>query len=182
MNYGHKIAADLQHVFARRCCWLYSELEHLCESPIEAALGVSLITGFRCSAAGINENVLRVCRQNELSFSDPFGFFLMPQFIWNDYRIDWVLGIKALKKQPYIFIECDGHEFHERTKEQAQRDRERDREIIAAGIPILRFTGSEIYRRSSDCALEIMELAIKQIKNEKSNGHVSHPLSMQEGC
>lgn len=38
-------------------------------------------------------------------------------------------------------IECDGHEFHERTKRQAARDRSRDRAIQAFGYRIFRFTG-----------------------------------------
>jgi len=45
-------------------------------------------------------------------------------------------------------IELDGHEFHERTKEQAQRDRERDRNLAAIGYQVLRYTGSEIYKDS----------------------------------
>ena len=56
---------------------------------------------------------------------------------------------------PPLVVECDGHEFHERTKEQAQRDKSRDREIMAAGFRTLRFTGSEIYRNAEKCALEV---------------------------
>ncbi len=51
---------------------------------------------------------------------------------------------------PYV-IECDGHDFHERTKEQAQRDKKRDRELQAAGYKVFRFTGSEIWRSRGEC-------------------------------
>ena len=44
-------------------------------------------------------------------------------------------------------IECDGHDFHEKTKEQAQRDKEKDRILQANGWLIARFTGSEIYKK-----------------------------------
>lgn len=45
----------------------------------------------------------------------------------------------------HFVVECDGHDYHERTKEQAARDRKRDRELQTRGIPILRYTGSEIW-------------------------------------
>lgn len=56
---------------------------------------------------------------------------------------------------PTIIIECDGHDYHERTKEQAARDKARDRELQQTGNPVLRFTGSEIYRDSYACAKQV---------------------------
>lgn len=49
-----------------------------------------------------------------------------------------------------IAIELDGHDFHERTKEQATRDKRRDRALVAAGWSVLRFTGSEVIKSPSD--------------------------------
>jgi very-short-patch-repair endonuclease len=42
-------------------------------------------------------------------------------------------------------VELDGHDFHEKTKSQATRDKRRDRELVADGWRVLRYTGSEIY-------------------------------------
>jgi very-short-patch-repair endonuclease len=53
-----------------------------------------------------------------------------------------------------VIVECDGHDFHERTKEQAERDKSRDRELQALGYPVYRFTGSEIWRSAYRCASE----------------------------
>lgn len=53
-----------------------------------------------------------------------------------------------------LAVECDGHDFHERTKAQAAHDRRRDRELLMLGIPTLRFTGSEIYRDAARCAAD----------------------------
>lgn len=72
--------------------------------------------------------------------------------IWAQYRaLDWpadfVLGtISATGRKCFAIIECDGHDFHERTKEQAARDRDRDRPVQEMGWRIMRFTGSELYR------------------------------------
>lgn len=77
---------------------------------------------------------------------------VVPQFQWNNFRIDFCLYSKLPTP---LFIECDGHDFHERTKEQAERDRSKDRMIQEAGIPILRFTGRELYRDPMDCVLQV---------------------------
>ena len=59
--------------------------------------------------------------------------------------------------KPGVVVECDGHDFHERTKEQAAHDRQRDRWMQTAGWSVLRFTGSEIRRDPHGCAREVVE-------------------------
>jgi hypothetical protein len=56
-------------------------------------------------------------------------------------------------------VECDGHDFHERSKEQARRDKARDRALQATGYTVLRFTGSEIYADPAGVAAEIVQRA-----------------------
>lgn len=73
------------------------------------------------------------------------------------WRADFVLSAPTWSDRK-IIVECDGHEFHERTKQQAARDRSRDREAQAAGYSILRFTGAELYRDPMGCAVEAMKL------------------------
>lgn len=74
------------------------------------------------------------------------------------YRADIAICAKsAFGKSVSLAVECDGHEYHERTKEQAEHDRRRDREFQRMGISILRFTGSEICRDTERCMQEVME-------------------------
>jgi very-short-patch-repair endonuclease len=54
-----------------------------------------------------------------------------------------------------VAIECDGHDFHEKTKEQAARDKKRDRDLQHAGWAVLRFTGSQIYGDAAATAAEV---------------------------
>ena len=54
-----------------------------------------------------------------------------------------------------IIIECDGHEFHDRTKEQASNDRRRDRNMLSAGYPVFRYTGHDIHQNLEDIHQEI---------------------------
>lgn len=85
---------------------------------------------------------------------------LARQCVLTDYRVDFALYVRDQKLRWHVIvIECDGHDYHERTKEQAAKDRSRDREFQIKGIPVLRFTGSEIWRAPEKCAEQIFELA-----------------------
>jgi hypothetical protein len=60
----------------------------------------------------------------------------------------------------YVIIEsyaiyCDGHEYHERTKEQAKRDRSIDRKLQQMGWHVFRFTGSEVFKAPQKCMADI---------------------------
>jgi hypothetical protein len=69
-------------------------------------------------------------------------------------------------RTPMVVVECDGHDFHERTKEQAQHDKTRDREMQSMGFPVLRFTGSEIWRDAWVCAAQIDKFLTGRIDAE----------------
>lgn len=90
---------------------------------------------------------------------------LAPQVKIGNYRADFMLvHMHGLNGWSGIVVECDGHDFHERTKQQATRDKARDRYIQKCGFKVMRFTGSEIWKDPMKCALEVistgMSLAI----------------------
>jgi hypothetical protein len=58
-------------------------------------------------------------------------------------------------------VELDGHDFHERTKEQASRDKRRDRILTAKGWTMLRFTGSDVYRDPAAVLEEIRAACVR---------------------
>lgn len=142
------------------------DFEKVCESPIEALLGAAFhfaanMTNFaRARATLVYLNEPDRSRPSLL----PAQWELVPQFAWEGYRIDFAI----FSDLPYpIFVECDGHDFHERTKEQAARDREKDRRIQAAEIPILRFTGSQIHADPLDCGFEIYNFIYRRLEKTK---------------
>lgn len=79
----------------------------------------------------------------------------------SNYRVDFLLVDDMANGEPPLLlaIECDGHEFHSRTKQQAKRDRVRDRNLQAVGLHVMRFTGSEIWNNPAACADEAIEFA-----------------------
>lgn len=72
------------------------------------------------------------------------------------YTVDFL--ILAGRRQ--VIIECDGHAFHEKTKEQAANDAARTRELHEGGrYIVLRFTGSEIHHDARKCAAQTISIA-----------------------
>lgn len=88
------------------------------------------------------------------------GIVFSPQVEIGKYKVDFCITIPIYnqEKDKKIIIECDGHEFHEKTKEQAQHDKERDRYLQAEGYPIYRFTGSEIYKNPLKIYFELCDI------------------------
>lgn len=77
------------------------------------------------------------------------------------YIPDFLIECIYQGKTHWLAVECDGHEFHEKTKEQAARDKRRDRDMVKKGITVLRFTGSEIWKDTSKCMNEIYDTLLR---------------------
>lgn len=81
---------------------------------------------------------------------------IKPQAAFDRYRVDFLISYHFFGSTLELIVECDGHEFHERTKAQAARDRRRDRDLQRLGIKVFRFTGSELRRDAAGCADEVI--------------------------
>lgn len=77
----------------------------------------------------------------------------------NRYRVDFI--VEDVTAGRMVAVECDGFEFHE-TPEAATRDKARDRQIQTTGLPVLRFTGKEIWAQPYTCAREILQALTAQ--------------------
>lgn len=137
-------------------------MERCCESPIERLFLASLLNdGWYRPKQEIwsrHYETLRVITGDRhiwiFTNETPDYVILAPQLATSGYRIDFALVAWG---EQYA-IELDGHDFHERTKEQAQRDKSRDRALTAAGWKMVRFTGSEVYRNARGCLEELNKL------------------------
>jgi very-short-patch-repair endonuclease len=83
-------------------------------------------------------------------------FLFEPQAQIENYRVDFAFYQRGEQGVRTLIVECDGHDFHERTKEQAIADRSRDRRLQELGYTVYRFTGSEIYNDPIKCAEQLM--------------------------
>jgi very-short-patch-repair endonuclease len=132
-----------------------------CESPIEVAMCFALaIAGRRqCDAVYFDFG--------EKGSGDAEGdvtLCIQPQVQLDRYRVDFLATIQTIRPvgdgfdvaRSQVIIECDGHDFHDRTTEQAIRDRSRDRELQLMGFQVFRYAGAEIWRDVFACAEEVL--------------------------
>lgn len=85
----------------------------------------------------------------------------------HDYRVDFELLIDifdnyAMSDSPTatkIFIELDGHDFHEKTKEQVAHDKKRERELSDKCDALLRYSGSEVYQNTYKVVNDVLNHA-----------------------
>ncbi len=92
-------------------------------------------------------------------FSSHSGIHIHCQMPVGKYKADFFVDFLAYGgKRVFGVIECDGHDYHERTKSQAQHDKARDRYFQSLGITVLRYTGSEIYKDPLKCALDALNI------------------------
>jgi hypothetical protein len=105
-----------------------------------------------------------------------------PQFVVGKYRVDFEVGIHITLWPGYpgdppkgrerdhtwhratVLVECDGHDYHERTKEQASHDKAKDRALQSAGFTIFRYTGADVWRDCMLAAEEVFNMAMRKAK------------------
>lgn len=155
---------------------------NICESPIERLFFCALDTLIH-TEQGMIFGTLAVIRSEEMekevlarSFAkreelegpegelivlrDTSKMFIRPQAQIEQWRVDFL--IHTLWDGPddrwrRLIVECDGHDFHDRTKQQAARDRSRDRALTLLGYDVFRFTGSELWRDPMGCAAQVIK-------------------------
>ena len=136
--------------------WAFSGAE--CESEIEKLMLAGLMfCGFR-----FFQRPHRICKNVSSQNMDALllleHVIIAPQHKIGKYRADFAVFIKDFSGDIIsLMVECDGHAFHEKTKEQAARDKKRDRYLQSAGFRVFRFTGSEIFNDIDGCISELSE-------------------------
>lgn len=138
----------------------HDDLAAYCESPIEALFA----TAFLSFCAMRSDPAVFV--KGDAPAAPHARWYIRPQVTLLGYRVDFVIGVFPIVEadKRILIVECDGHEFHERTPEQAARDRSRDRQFQSEGIKIFRFTGREIHRQPIQCVADALKEVIRMVE------------------
>lgn len=144
-------------------------------TPIESLVGTALLTWIAiCNAdmalrghsviSRFSENTKITFEQAKAEMPDRFAATIWFQVKIGNYTADFVIGYRRYPDDDvsWIAIECDGHDFHERTKEQAAHDRARDRHFQSLGLNVFRFTGSEIWKDPVKCVDEVVRFCQRE--------------------
>ena len=169
-SYASRAAGVFEAHLDYRCADVLKQ----CESPIEdrflsGLLGVGI-------QYGVETQIYSHAQSKWFVIDDDCRaeyFKITPQWKIGHKRIDFHIEYGAWrgwdKEQPVfdtacLLVECDGHDYHERTKEQAKKDRSRDRQLQVAGFDVFRFTGAEIHADAFGCAEEIHDYFRAKVK------------------
>ena len=127
-----------------------------CQSPIERLLGMWIY--YWAMARNLYEDDCFVLNpQHEIKVKNGKVF-----------RVDFCVALKTKGQYISLVVECDGHDYHEKTKAQAQKDKSRDRLLKQAGYDVIHFTGSEIWMDPEKCAKEVIAI----LKEMRAGGRV----------
>lgn len=113
---------------------------------------------------------------------DPRGFgavFALRHVEFIGYQVDILI---TDGRSLHLAIECDGHDWHERTKQQASYDRARDRAMLVAGVPVIRFTGSDIHRDARQCANECINAYFALMRRWEDHDIAAWSIGYDLGC
>lgn len=91
---------------------------------------------------------------------DPIGYFVNIGFI--QISAQQLADLQAKMKR--FVIEVDGFKWHDKTPEQAENDKRRDREMNQAGFIVYRYAAREILRDPIKCVNEIHSLVIDELR------------------
>lgn len=112
-----------------------------CDSPIEIILSIALNI--------LTEGKLYFETQYEIETKNKK--YIVDFLIFGDEFVN-----SFLRKNFQLIIECDGYEFHQKTKKQVDYDNQREYDLKMEKYEILRFSGSKIYNEPIKCAEEIL--------------------------
>lgn len=136
-----------------------------CESPIEHLLYWEFIKQWDGFPATDNFLSVDVAKKHGDGIH---GVHIQREVVLGNltFRVDFAIDYwNSIKQNGFsLFIEVDGHEFHEKTKEAVRRDKMRDRLFAKHGHELIRFTGSEVYNSPKAVVDEIYQHIIARGK------------------
>jgi len=121
---------------------LYAE----CKSPIEQIFNFAYDIVICNEGFPINE-LLYLFPQAEIVAN---GNKYFADFLLDTERVSGIYREHPLK----LVIECDGHDFHEKTKAQVEKNNKRNFDLQLEGYDVLHFSGSQIYKDPIKCATD----------------------------
>lgn len=138
-----------------------------CESPIEEIMAA--ILPFLGEGYGYPED--------DCGVEPKFGAIVRPQCEYGSIRVDFMLTSFWHGYKRRLAIECDGHDYHDKTKQQAARDKSRDRLLAVDNVVIVRYTGFELYRDPSAIRTELEKILGELIEGAAVDAGALEPRS-----
>ena len=119
----------------------------MAESPIERLFYVAIQKNARDYGYISGDGQFDITPQYEIKFLN------------KKYRVDFSISYFNGENRVFeIFVELNGHEYHNASKKKVTSDRKRERALQNKCDRVMTFTGSEIFEDADLCALEVIKV------------------------
>jgi len=114
----------------------------------------------------VAETIFRFVNESIIEYDEPIS---QHEIFYDNkkYFVDFYHTNESIKDLPkyqnsiypfepiHVAVECDGHEFHQKTKHQVVKDNERQLALQTMGYDVIRFSGSQIYDNPMLCVKKV---------------------------
>jgi very-short-patch-repair endonuclease len=127
-------------------------------SPIEQIFYIACHVLCAAAHTQINPEPWRDSKGNDQA---GIGIYMSPQVKIGKYKVDFLFSFNNQGPKefyPDLIVELDGHDFHDKDKNQRAYEKARDRYLVKNGYKVLHFTGSEVVKEPYKVAHEALEM------------------------
>ena len=133
------------------------------DESIKSPIDYTYIYSFEIYCKYNNKENIYLFSQKEV-ICNKKRYYIDFEFEADDYLSHLILGEKIKNSNFKLAIECDGYEFHQKTKEQVQKDNEREYDLKMAGYEVYTYIYSQIYNNPLKCAEDTYNYIMKKIE------------------
>jgi len=141
LNFRKECEEDITEYFMNRVDWhsynIFTNTERTANMSVIEKL---FIMAFECrNITQSIESEIKLIYQPEIKCKSGKKYYA-------DFCFEFITNYEVKFKHLGLLIELDGHIWHEKSPEQVEKDKIRERELIDNGYTLLRFSGREVYR------------------------------------
>jgi len=154
--------ASSLHGKSQAASFLYEMHSQLIDTPIKSPIEQLFYVAFHAMAVSTGNEVNPEFRYDDKG--TPYlwnGVYIAAQHKVGSYRVDFLvsqIGIAPEHACGPVVVELDGHQFHDKNKQQRSYEKARDRFLVKEGYRVVHYTGSDIVNDPYSAAWEVLEM------------------------
>lgn len=143
-----------------------SETVECIKSPIEQIFFIAFLSVLhqKSTRESLGIDIIPLCQYEE----SIDGYNYVHDFAF-EFSVDGLIGKFMPDDCTFmssVTVECDGHDYHNKTKRQVSNGNKRSNAMQQSGLTVIRFSGSDIFKYPYQCAEEAYCVIIKKYKRD----------------
>ena len=136
------------------------------KSPIEQIFFIAFLTVLhqKLSHESLGIDIVPLCQYEQnidgYDYVHDFAFYIDVYSLRNRFKLKDCMFMSS------VTIECDGHDYHNKTKRQVSNGNKRSNAMQQSGLTVIHFSGSDLFKYPYQCAEEAYCVIIKKYKKD----------------